>query len=88
MEVLVATDCFTAAGLDNGRMGDLLTRFFFIPLASRKGYVAGVTPSPNQRWMVQMARNVTMAEWGCLESRKCLIHDRAGKFGPAFPATY
>jgi putative transposase len=49
-----------------------------------KVYVAGVTPSPNERWMVQIARNVTMADWGCVESRQCLIHDRDGKFCPAF----
>ena len=84
MEVLVATDCFTAAVWTTAGWVTYYV-LFFIPLASRKGYVAGVTPSPNERWMVQMARNVTMADWGCLESRQCLIHDRAGKFCPAFP---
>ena len=33
---------------------------------------------------MQMARNVTMADWGCLASGQYLIHDRDGKFCPAF----
>jgi hypothetical protein len=57
---------------------------FFIHLASRKIHVAGVTSHPDERWMVQMARNVTMADWGFLEPGQYLIHDRDGKFCPAF----
>jgi putative transposase len=34
--------------------------------------------------MVQMARNVTMADWGFLAPGQYLIHDRDGKFCPAF----
>ena len=49
-------------------MAGLVTYYvlFFIHLGSRKIYVAGVTPHPDQRWMTQMARNVTMADWGFL----------------------
>jgi putative transposase len=57
---------------------------FFIHLASRKVHIAGVTPHPDARWMVQVARNVTMAEWGVLSSSQYLIHDRDGKYCPAF----
>jgi putative transposase len=57
---------------------------FFLHLASRKVYIAGVTPSPNQRWMTQIARNATMAEWGVLAPGQDLIHDRDGKYCPAF----
>ena len=57
---------------------------FFIHLASRKVYVAGVTPHPDARWLVQVARNVTMAEWGVLSRGQYLIHDRDGKYCPAF----
>ena len=36
---------------------------FFIHLGSRKIHIAGVTPHPNEAWMVQVARNVTMEAW-------------------------
>ena len=57
---------------------------FFLHLGSRKIHVVGVTPHPNEAWMVQVARNVTMEAWGCLSSGQYLIHDRDGKYGPAF----
>jgi hypothetical protein len=57
---------------------------FFIHLSSRKVHVAGVTPHPNQAWMMQVARNVTMEEWGFLAPGHYLIHDRDGKYCPAF----
>jgi putative transposase len=37
---------------------------FFIHLSSWKLHIAGVTPSPNHAWMMQVACNVTMADWG------------------------
>jgi putative transposase len=57
---------------------------FFLHLGSRKIHVAGVTPHPNEAWMVQVARNVTMEEWGFLSPGQYLIHDRDGKYCPAF----
>ena len=57
---------------------------FFIHLGSRKVHVAGVTPHPHERWMIQIARNVTMEEWGFLAPGQYLIHDRDGKYCPAF----
>ena len=61
MEVLVATDFFTA---EVWTTAGLMTYYvlFFIHLSSRKAHVAGVTPHPNQAWMIQIARNVTMEE--------------------------
>ena len=47
-------------------------------------HVAGVTPRPNQAWMRQIARNITMDEWGVLSPGQYLIHDRDGKYCPAF----
>jgi putative transposase len=44
----------------------------------------GVTPHPDQSWMLQVTRDVTMADWGFLEPGQYLIHDRDGKFCPAF----
>jgi len=86
MDVLVATDFFTA---EVWTLGGLATYYvlFFIHLGSRKVHVAGVTPHPNETWMVQMARNMTMEEWGCLSSGYYLIHDRDGKYCPAFERT-
>ena len=36
--------------------------------------------------MKQIARNVTMDEWGCLENCRYLIHDRGTKFTDSFRA--
>jgi transposase InsO family protein len=83
MEVLVATDFFTA---EVWTLGGLVTYYvlFFIHLGSREIHIAGVTPHPNAAWMVQVARNVTMEEWGCVAPGQYLIHDRDGKYCPAF----
>jgi putative transposase len=83
MDVLVATDFFTA---EVWTLGGLVTYYvlFFIHLGSRKVHVAGVTPHPNEAWMVQVARNVTMEEWGFLSPGHYLIHDQDGKYCPAF----
>ncbi len=83
MDVLVATDFFTA---EVWTLGGLVTYYvlFFIHLGSRRVHVAGVTPHPHQAWMTQVARNVTMEEWGLLSPGQYLIHDRDGKYCPAF----
>ncbi len=83
MDVLVATDFFTA---EVWTLGGLVTYYvlFFIHLESREIHVAGVTPHPNEAWMVQVARNVTMEAWGFLSPGQYLIHDRDGKYCPAF----
>src|SRR5213075_1534899 len=62
LDVLVATDFFTA---EVWTLGGLVTYYvlFFIHLGSRKIHIAGVTPHPNEAWMIQVARNVTMDEW-------------------------
>jgi len=59
---------------------------FFIHIGSRKIHIAGITHHPNERWMKQMARNVTMDEWGFLSNCKYLIHDRDTKFCRSFQA--
>src|ERR671924_482147 len=83
LDVLVATDFFTA---EVWTLGGLVTYYvlFFLHLGSRKVHVAGVTPHPNEAWMIQVARNVTMEEWGLLSPGQYLIHDRDTKFCPAF----
>ena len=53
-------------------------------LGSRQVHIAGMTPHPNEAWMMQVARNVTMEAWGFLSPGQYLIHDRDGKYCPAF----
>ena len=83
MDMLVATDFFTA---EVWTLGGLVTYYvlFFIHLGSRRVHLAGVTPRPNEAWMIQIARNITMEEWGFLAPGQYLIHDRDGKSCPAF----
>jgi transposase InsO family protein len=83
MDVLVATDFFTA---EVWTLGGLVTYYvlFFIHLSSRNVHLAGVTPHPNAPWMIQMARHVTMEEWGFLSPGQYLMQDRDGKYCPAF----
>ena len=52
MGVLVATDFFTA---EVWTLGGLVTYYvlFFIHLGSRQVHIAGITPHPNEGWMVQ-----------------------------------
>ena len=83
--VLAATDFFT---VEVFTLRGLVTYYvlFFIHLESRRVEIAGITLHPNEAWMKQIARNVTMDEWGCLESRRYLIHDRDTKFTDSFRA--
>jgi putative transposase len=86
MDVLVATDFFTT---EIWTWCGLVTYYvlFFIHLESRKVYVAGVTPHPDERWMIQIARNVTMVDWGFLTPGQYLICDRDRKYCSAFQQT-
>ncbi len=86
MNVLAATDFFTA---EVWTQGGLVTYYvlFFIHLATRRVYIAGITPHPNEPWMTQVARNVTMADVGFLSSSRYLIHDRDSKFCESFRLT-
>ncbi len=83
MAVLAGTDYFTVEVLT---LRGLVTYYvlFFIQLESRKVEVSGITLHPNERWMKQIARNVTMDEWGFLEGCRYLIHDRDTKYCQSF----
>jgi transposase InsO family protein len=83
MDVLWATDFFTT---EVWTLGGLVTYyiFFFIHLETRQVHIAGVTPHPNETWMKQMARNLTMDECGILKPGQYLIHDRDTKFCATF----
>jgi transposase len=79
MDVLVGTDFFTVEVLT---LKGLVTYYvlFFIQLESRRVCLAGITPHPDQQWMEQMGRNVTMQKWGFLANSRYLLHDRDTKF--------
>lgn len=82
-EVLAAVDFFT---VEVWTAGGLLTYYVltFMRVASRKVCLAGLTTSPDARWMAQMARNMTLADVGFLSGCRYLLHDRDGKFYAAF----
>ena len=83
MAVMVGTDFFTAEVLT---LKGLKTYYvlFFIHLESRRICLAGVTRHPDQEWMEQIARNVTMEETGVLANCRYLLHDRDSKYCPSF----
>ena len=85
MAVFAGTDFFTTEVLT---LRGLVTHYvlFFIHLESRRVGVAGITPHPNESWMKKIVRNVTMNEWGFLESRRFLIHDHDADFTDSFRA--
>ncbi len=57
---------------------------FFLHHASRRVHLAGITTNPDEPWMKQIARNETMEGVGFLNEVKYVIHDRDGKYCPAF----
>ena len=85
-EVLAATDFFTAEVWTGS---GLVTYYvvFVMHVATRRVQIAGLTPCPNERWMTQIARNLTMADVGFLVDHRYLIHDRDGKYCPRFDDT-
>jgi transposase InsO family protein len=83
-EVLWATDFFTT---EIWTCHGLTTYYvlFFIHLFSRKVVLGGVTTSPHETWMKQVARNLT--GWsGEIENAWYLIHDRDSKYTKSFDA--
>jgi putative transposase len=71
-DVLVRMDFFTTEVLT---LRGLTTYYvlYFIHLESRQVKLAGFTPYPDQEWMEQQARNMTMEEWGCLRGCRYLL---------------
>jgi putative transposase len=82
-DVLVGCDFFTVEVLTPLGIFTMYV-LFFIKLGSREVHVAGITPSPSERWMKQVARNVTMAGVGFLDGCKYLALDRDSKFCSSF----
>ena len=78
LALLAGTDFFTAAVLT---LRGLVPYYvlFFMHLESRRVDIAGVTVHPDERWMQQIARNVTMEGCGALRDCRYLLHDRDTK---------
>jgi putative transposase len=85
LAVLASTDFFTVEVLT---LRGLVTYYvlFFIHPESRKVDIAGLTVHPNEQWMQQIARNVTMDGCGALRDCRYLLHDRDAKYSAAFRA--
>jgi transposase InsO family protein len=82
-DLLFGTDFFTAKVWTlNGLVTFYV--FFFIRVSSREIHIAGITPHPNEGWISQIARNVTMEGVGLLKSGDFVIHDRDRKFCALF----
>jgi putative transposase len=85
LALLAGTDFFTAEVLT---LRGLVTYYvlFFIHLDSRRVEIAGITIHPDELWMQQMARNVTMEGCGTLRDCRYLLHDRDTKYTQSFRA--
>jgi membrane protein YqaA with SNARE-associated domain len=47
------------AGWMNRNQQEVIAYLFVIRLATHEVQIAGIVPEPNERWMNQMARNLT-----------------------------
>jgi len=85
LALLAGTDFFTAEVLT---LHGLVTYYvlFFIHLESRRVDIAGVTVQLDERWMRQIARNMTMEGYGALRDCRYLLHDRDTKYTQSFRA--
>jgi len=81
--VLAAADFFT---VEVWGLRGLLTFyvFFVIELATRRIEIVGITPGPDEAWMMQIGRNLTDPVDGFLADKKLLIIDRDSKYSAAF----
>ena len=82
-ECLVATDFLT---VEVCTIRGLVTYYvlFLIDIARRAVKIAGITPHSDNRWMTQIARNLTDLNDGFLCGKRCLILDRDTKYSDAF----
>src|ERR1022692_5160171 len=53
---------------------------FVLELATRRVHFAGSTTGPDEAWMKQVARNLTVAEDGFLNGKRYVLMDRDAKF--------
>lgn len=82
-DVLAATDFFT---VEVGTWHGLVTYYVLVvmELSTRRVHLAGITPHPDEAFMMQCARQLTDPFDGFLLDKRYLIHDRDTKFTQAF----
>jgi len=81
--VLAAADFFTVEVWAPRGLVTLYV-FFVIELATRRIEISGITPNPDEAWMMQIGRNITDPLDGSLADKRFLILDRDTKFSLAF----
>ena len=81
--VMTAADFFT---VEVWTARGLITHYvlFLIDHATRAVHIAGITPNPDERFMSQMARNLTDCVDGVLRGTRYLLLDRDSKFSAHF----
>jgi transposase InsO family protein len=82
-EMLAATDFFT---VEVATWHGLVTYYVLVvmKLNTRRVEIAGITPHPNEAFMMQCARQLTDPFDGFLLDKRYLIHDRDTKFTETF----
>src|SRR5438132_662831 len=82
-DVLAATDFFT---VEVATWHGLVTYYILvvIELSTRRVHLAGMTPHPNEAFMMQCARQLTDPFDGFLLDKRSLMHDRDTTFTAAF----
>lgn len=82
-EVLAATDLFT---VEVATWHGLVTYYVLVvmELSTRRVHLAGITPHPNEAFMMQCARQLTDPFDGLLLDKRYFIHDRDTKFAQVF----
>ena len=85
-ESIAACDFFTLEAWTMTGLTRFLV-FFVIDLATRRVEIVGIDRRPNEKWMLQQARNLTDADDGFLKDNRILIHDRDPLFMEQFRAT-
>ena len=85
-DVLWATDFFTTEVWTSTGLTTFYV-LFFLHVQTRKVILGGLTPFPNDPWLKQVARNLTVAD-GPMTHARFLLHDRDAKFSEAFAAVF
>jgi transposase InsO family protein len=82
-EMLAATDFFT---VEVATWHGLITYYVLVVMeqSTRRVEIAGITPHPNEAFVMQCARQLTHPFDGFLLGKRDLIHDRDTKFTQAF----
>jgi transposase InsO family protein len=82
-DVLAAADFFT---VEVWRLRGLVTFYvlFAIELETRRIEIVGITPGPDEPWMMQVGRNLTDPLDGFLVGKRFVILDRDSKYSAAF----